>query len=318
MLLRISISSGNDFIYTLNLEPSVNITDYTENIIEKSPYKALNVIAMYGNYSSFNNFIQNILSNIIYFITNRLKITGKESILNNMDFTIKTHIFFEIKFLIDNIQFRFGIVFSNTNIIAEWLYKTENNEEICLYERSYNTIDPSINFESNIELLDKAIEETNDYTLFLDVCGNKFNFEIASSIIIWFKKLKFLSCNQSNIEYNYESLYYNLVEGNILFVDSLGALENPLQTINTVNLFLNSNTNAKQAQLIFSSCVTSILSHCKLRRDQIYFIDFKQNGLYCYCLNNIEYKDESMKINENIEKSYLEGRFGAVPTTDNF
>jgi AAA15 family ATPase/GTPase len=48
-------------------------------------------------------------------------------------------------------------------------------------------------------------------------------------------------------------------------------------TLNTIDVFLNKESNPNNAQLIFATHDTNLLSLAKLRRDQIYFAK-KTNG----------------------------------------
>ena len=68
--------------------------------------------------------------------------------------------------------------------------------------------------------------------------------------------------------------------------------------------------NKMHAQLIFNTHDTNLLDLDILRRDQIWFIEKNiDNGeSVLYALD-----DFSVRKDENIEKGYLLGRYGAVP-----
>jgi AAA15 family ATPase/GTPase len=71
---------------------------------------------------------------------------------------------------------------------------------------------------------------------------------------------------------------------------------------------------SSSAQIIFTTHNTSLLNLNKLRKDQIYFANKKEDGSSdLYSL--FDYKD--FRDNMNVEKAYLQGRFDAIPYIDN-
>jgi AAA15 family ATPase/GTPase len=67
---------------------------------------------------------------------------------------------------------------------------------------------------------------------------------------------------------------------------------------------------SKSAQLIYSTHNTNLLNLDKLRKDQIYFVNKKEDGSTdLYSL--FDYKD--FRDTMNVEKAYLQGRFDAIP-----
>jgi AAA15 family ATPase/GTPase len=77
-----------------------------------------------------------------------------------------------------------------------------------------------------------------------------------------------------------------------------------------IELFHISNS----AQIIFTTHNTNLLNLNKLRKDQIYFVNKKEDGSSdLYSL--FDYKD--FRDNMDLEKAYLQGRFDAVPYIDN-
>jgi hypothetical protein len=96
----------------------------------------------------------------------------------------------------------------------------------------------------------------------------------------------------------------------------------PMMTINSINLFLNKATNPYGAQIIFATHDTNLLTYCPLRRDQINFVE-KNNweATEIYALSDFRYFDEtnnSERPDVDKEKSYFEGRYGAIPTLGSF
>ncbi len=101
-----------------------------------------------------------------------------------------------------------------------------------------------------------------------------------------------------------------LKNGYVLFVDELHDNLHPKLVRFLVELFHNPEVNSNNAQLVFTTHETSILSQEMFRRDQIWFCD-KDEG---QATNIIPLTDFSpRKHRENLEMSYLAGRYGALP-----
>ena len=110
-------------------------------------------------------------------------------------------------------------------------------------------------------------------------------------------------------------IFASLEAGIVLVIDELDAKMHPLISQEIVALFNNPKTNPKNAQLIFTTHDTHLLSSKMLRRDQIWFTeknDVEQTDLYC--LTDIVLPDGSKPRNDaNYEKNYIAGRYGAIP-----
>jgi len=105
-----------------------------------------------------------------------------------------------------------------------------------------------------------------------------------------------------------------LNNGKVLFVDEIDRSLHPLLTRRLVQLFQNSTTNPKGAQLVFNTHDTSLLGSGMLRRDQVWFLEKDQIGAsHLYSL-----LDYSPRKDESLEKGYLQGRYGAVPFLGEF
>jgi len=109
---------------------------------------------------------------------------------------------------------------------------------------------------------------------------------------------------------------YTLMNGGVLIVDEIEAKMHPLITLNTIKLFLDKQTNPKNAQIIFATHDTNILHYAKLRRDQINFVEKNHwESTEIFALSDFRYKNDNLKERHDIdkEKRYLEGRYGAIP-----
>ena len=83
--------------------------------------------------------------------------------------------------------------------------------------------------------------------------------------------------------------------------------------VNLVEYILNLFHQSESAQLIFSTHNTNLLNMKKLRKDQVYFVNKRDDGSSdLYSL--FDYKD--FRENMDAEKAYLQGRFDAIPYID--
>lgn len=101
-----------------------------------------------------------------------------------------------------------------------------------------------------------------------------------------------------------------LSNGLVLFIDELNANLHPKLVEFIVKLFHSKETNPKNAQLIFTTHETSILTQEIFRRDQIWFCerdDTQASKLYSL----LEFSPKKEK--ENLELGYLSGRYEAIP-----
>ncbi len=101
-----------------------------------------------------------------------------------------------------------------------------------------------------------------------------------------------------------------LTNGCVLFIDELHDNLHPRLVQFLVRLFHNSETNPKNAQLVFTTHETSILNQDEFRRDQIWFCEKGEDqATTLYPLTDFSPR----KGRENLELAYLSGRYGALP-----
>lgn len=106
-----------------------------------------------------------------------------------------------------------------------------------------------------------------------------------------------------------------ILSGKILVVDELDAKLHPFLTRRIIGLFMDKEVNKKGAQLIFATHDTNLLNLQYLRRDQIWFTEKdKTDSTELYSL--VEFRDDAgikVRNDRNIEKDYINGRYGAIP-----
>ncbi len=97
--------------------------------------------------------------------------------------------------------------------------------------------------------------------------------------------------------------------GSPLFIDELDASLHTKLAEKIIQLFQNKATNPNGAQLIATTHDTNLLSSAHLRRDQIWFTEKNpEQATQLYPLTDFNTRKEG-----NIEKGYLDGRYGAIP-----
>ena len=106
--------------------------------------------------------------------------------------------------------------------------------------------------------------------------------------------------------------------GSLLLVDELDASLHPSLAQQIVRWFNNPVTNPRNAQLLFTTHDTNLLGTTlgepALRRDQVWFTEKDPEGAtVLYPLTN--YRPRKA---ENLERGYLQGRYGAIPFLGNF
>lgn len=107
-----------------------------------------------------------------------------------------------------------------------------------------------------------------------------------------------------------------LDEGAVVAVDEIDTSLHPLLTAQLVGLFQDPEANAKNAQLIFTTHDTSLLGTMigdkVLDRDQIWFVQKDDAGATeLYPLTDFKPRQD-----QNLERRYLGGSYGAVPVLD--
>jgi hypothetical protein len=102
-----------------------------------------------------------------------------------------------------------------------------------------------------------------------------------------------------------------LFSGGTLVVDELDRSLHPHLAMNIVRMFNDPVTNAANAQLVFNTHDTNLLDKDVLRRDQIWFTEKGDDG----ATRLFPLTDFRARKYENLERGYLQGRYGAVPSS---
>lgn len=108
----------------------------------------------------------------------------------------------------------------------------------------------------------------------------------------------------------------NVIEnGNLLVIDELDAQLHPLLLQRIIEIFTNPKMNKNGAQLLFTSHDLTTMNNKVFRRDEIWFSainGYDESVLYSLVDFRKENGDKP-RNDENYNKQYLEGRYGADP-----
>lgn len=112
------------------------------------------------------------------------------------------------------------------------------------------------------------------------------------------------------------SVIRTIANGDTLLVDEIDASLHPRLTCEIIRIFKDPAENPRQAQLIFTShdltLLGGLLDEFGLARDEVWFTEKNVDGAtMLYPLT-----DFSPRKTENLERGYLQGRYGAVPYLD--
>jgi AAA15 family ATPase/GTPase len=104
-----------------------------------------------------------------------------------------------------------------------------------------------------------------------------------------------------------------LRRGQVLLFDEIDASLHPKLSTRLLELFQDPKTNPHGAQLIFTTHDTSLLNY--LNRDEVWLTEKGNDGTTTLTAL-AEYGGDKVRRSLNLERAYLQGRFGAVPELD--
>lgn len=106
---------------------------------------------------------------------------------------------------------------------------------------------------------------------------------------------------------------FSLRRGLVLLFDEIDASLHPRLSARLLELFQDPVTNPHGAQLIFTTHDTSLLNY--LNRDEVWLTEKDEKGMTALTAL-AEFGGDKVRRSLNLEKAYLQGRFGAVPEFD--
>ena len=109
-------------------------------------------------------------------------------------------------------------------------------------------------------------------------------------------------------------LYRALDEGAVLVIDELDASLHTRACEDVLKLFCSPKTNPKGAQIVATTHDTNLMNAPLLRRDQVWLTEKDDVGATrLYPLTDIR-----TRKGDNIERGYLQGRYGAIPVAGSY
>ena len=104
-------------------------------------------------------------------------------------------------------------------------------------------------------------------------------------------------------------IFRALDEGTLIVIDELDASLHTRACEAILELFGSQKTNPHGAQLVVTTHDTNLLHSPLVRRDQIWFVELNKKG----ATRVFPLTDIRTRKDDNIEKGYLQGRYGAIP-----
>lgn len=104
-----------------------------------------------------------------------------------------------------------------------------------------------------------------------------------------------------------------LEQGHLMLFDEIDSSLHPRLSARLLELFQDPMTNPRGAQLIFTTHDTSLLG--VLNRDEVWLTEKSSQGATTLTAL-ADYRGDRVRKSTNLEKAYLQGRFGAVPELD--
>jgi len=422
MLIQFSVSNFRTFKEkaTLNMIASNYDKDTREeeNVISNSKYNIRNLksAVIYGANASGKSKFFEALMFMRYFTISSSKDSQKGDEISVEPFKLNTESEnspseFEVVFLHNNIQYRYGFEVDKSQVVSEWLYHKPKTKEVELFYRDFQDFEihprafkkgaigvkeglvrdnalllslaAQLNDETSIKVIEwfkqlKTIsglreEGYKGYTMsrtkdsnnklrilellkvadlgiqdikleMLDIDNipkdapkglkdrlikelKEDNTEIVSDVLTTHKKYDALKRYVENIDFSLDEdessgtrkffaltgpILDVLENGYILVVDELDSKLHPNLVCKLVSLFNSRDLNPKNAQIIFNTQNTNLLSSGLFRRDQIWFTEKNKFGeAYLYSL--ADFKTDSVRKSEAFEENYIRGKYGSVP-----
>lgn len=109
------------------------------------------------------------------------------------------------------------------------------------------------------------------------------------------------------------AIYFTSKKNGIFIIDEIDRSMHPILTKELVRLYVNGIKEPRMGQLIFTTHEANLLDLELLRKDEIWFVEKNDNGATeLYPLSEFKVRSDL-----DIQKGYLQGRFGAIPFLGN-
>ena len=185
----------------------------------------------------------------------------------------------------------------NTGVIGHRVKENPHSNEILTLQRELissirRTVDESLKFEP--EEFDKIIELAHR-----SASGELVYFDLGWESIGTLRLLIVLS-----------DVFRALDEGSLYYIDEIDSSLHTHACEALLKLFCSPEINRNGAQIIATTHDTNLMKSSLLRRDQVWLMEKGSDG----ATDVFPLSDFRTRPSDNIEKGYLQGRFGAVPS----
>lgn len=212
MLVQFSVKNYKTFKDKATL--SMVASNYDKSDLEESnvfdiinyPHRLLKSTVIYGANASGKTKFIDALAFMRWFVVNSSIKTQEGDKINVDNFKLNTNSEsspseFEILFIVNESQYRYGFEVTNEKVISEWLYQKKLNlkpKEVELFYREELNIDFHNAFKK-IKVLEKEGDDIiRDNALVLSV-SNQFKVKEAKEIVDFFKNISFLLGNEPSM-----------------------------------------------------------------------------------------------------------------------
>lgn len=177
----------------LSLRPETKHRDVLANILTRGRHQALNALALYGPNDSGKSNLLLAIDRLDFLVgtpphgasTDRLPY---DPFLLRQGWE-KKPTEFEITFVSNGKYYRYGVAYTATVVVREWLYRKNTGREVPLFEREGDTIETHSGLKALPALLAVAVAATRPNSLFLSWCDS-FNIAEAKQLRQWFYQLR--------------------------------------------------------------------------------------------------------------------------------
>lgn len=201
MLVQFKVQNFKSFRGEATLSMVASSSDSTtrvdENtfVVEKFNLRLLKSLVIYGANASGKTKVLDALSFMRRFVIESSKDGQVDEPINVDPFRLDTYssenpTSFEVVFIANNIQYRYGFEVSKVEVVAEWLYRKAKTKEVEVFYRSFQEFDTHKTLFKGDDLLKNDRIRSN--ALFVSVAAS-FNDKISKEIVLWFRLFSMLS-----------------------------------------------------------------------------------------------------------------------------
>lgn len=166
----------------------------TDNVVRvRDDLGVLRTAAIYGaNASGKSNFVRALHFMKVFVANSSKESQAGESIpIEPFRLSPETRLKpsrFEIVFIANKTQYRYGFELTGNEVVSEWLHYVPEERETMLFQRHGSEVNTN---RSGFKESDGLVTKTRSNALFLSVCA-QFNGPVSTMLLEWFRKLRVL------------------------------------------------------------------------------------------------------------------------------